>query len=248
MDETPAPRQFDTTQWSLVNAAGASDPANSQTREALEQLCQRYWFPLYAFLRSRGHPSHDAQDLTQAFLAQFIESRGFASANPNRGRFRTYLLSCLKHFATNAWHRAKTLKRGGQTPIIEWDALEPEARYALEPLTPTNPDTRFDREWALTIVQQGLQLLAEEYAKENKTHLFQLLKPCLTGSEPPRATTAAQLQITENQLKVTIHRLRRRYRDTIRDLIANTVQTRAEIDDEMRHLLTVLKNENQPPA
>jgi RNA polymerase sigma-70 factor (ECF subfamily) len=248
MHHTPIPRQFDTTQWSLVSAAGNEDPDNSRTQEALEKLCQRYWFPLYAFLRSRGHPAHDAQDLTQAFLSQFIQSRGFASANPNRGRFRTYLLGCLKHFVTNAWNRSKALKRGGQTPIIEWDALEPEARYALEPHTPTNPDTRFDREWALTLVQQGLEQLQDQYAKEGKTSLFQQLKGCLTGSEPPRSITAAQLQISENQLKVIIHRLRRNYRDVIRELIADTVQTHSEIDDEMRHLLQVLKNENQPPA
>ena len=133
MKDPPGPREFATTHWSLVVAAQPDEASQTQARQALEELCRAYWYPLYAFVRNRGYSSSDAQDLTQSFFARFIETGGFASADPERGRFRSYLLGAMKHFLANEWHRAQAQKRGGGVTFLELDALDPEARYALEP-------------------------------------------------------------------------------------------------------------------
>ena len=144
----PEPRQFATTHWSLVDAAKADPTNQTRAREALEALCRAYWYPLYAFVRSRGYSAHDAQDLTQAFFARIIEKRGLSAANRTQGRFRSYLLGALKHFLANEWHRAQTQKRGSQIKLIEWEGLDPEARYVEATAQTDNPDHLFDREWA----------------------------------------------------------------------------------------------------
>ena len=131
MKDPSGPRHFATTHWSLVGAAKPGEASQTRAREALEELCRVYLYPLYAFVRSRGYSALDAQDLTQAFFARIIETDGFASADRERGRFRSYLLGAMKHFLTNEWHRAQTQKRGGQVQFIEWDALDPEARYEI---------------------------------------------------------------------------------------------------------------------
>lgn len=185
----------------------------------------------------------DAQDLTQAFFARIIETRGFASADRARGRFRSYLLGAMKHFLANEWHRAKTQKRGGQVRFIEWDALDPEGRYTSHAQTPApsdNPDLLFDREWASETTASALQALREEMAKAGKNKQFDLLKGSLTGQEvPPREQIATRLGMSEGAVKVAVHRLRKRYRMLLKTAIAETVSDEGEIEDEMRYLIEV---------
>ncbi len=238
----PGPRQFATTQWSLVGAAGANDASQGRARAALEELCRAYWYPLYAFARSRGHSTVDAQDLTQAFFTTIIETRGLASADPRRGRFRSYLLGAMKHFLANEWHRGKTQKRGGHVRLVEWDALDPEARYAKQAPVADSPEKMFDREWALETVAEALRNVRDEMAAAVNSDQFAAMKGCLTGEDDlPREEIAARLNISEGAVKVAIHRLRQRYRKQLRAAVAETVSNEADLDDEMRYLLDVLR-------
>ena len=146
MQDPLGPRGFATTHWSLVVAAKPGEASQSRAQQALDYLCRAYWYPLYAFVRSRGYSSDDAQDLTQSFFARLIETRGFGTADPERGRFRSYLLGAMKHFMANEWHRAQAKKRGGGVAFLELDGLDAEARYAQQPAQSTDPDAGFDRE------------------------------------------------------------------------------------------------------
>jgi RNA polymerase sigma-70 factor (ECF subfamily) len=245
MNDTPAdgPRQFVTTHWSLVGAAQLGEASQTRAREALEELCRTYWYPLYAFVRNRGYSATDAQDLTQAFFARIIETGGFASADKEKGRFRSYLLGAMKHFLANEWHRAKAQKRGGEVRFIEWDALDPEGRYAETSEQQDNPEHVFDREWALQTVAGALQALRDEMEKAGKSELFEAIKGSLTGEdEAPRAETAAKLGMSEGAVKVAVHRMRQRYRELLRTSIAQTVGNEADLEDEMRYLIAVLRN------
>jgi RNA polymerase sigma-70 factor (ECF subfamily) len=237
----PGPKAFNTTHWSLVGAAQSDLAGRTKARKALEELCRAYWYPLYAFVRNRGYSSADAQDLTQSFFARFIESGGFASADRERGRFRTYLLGAMKHFLANEWHRARRLKRGGGVAFLEWDALDPEARYAVEPHVSSDPEARFDREWALRLTEVALARLRAESEAEGKGTLLTALQGSLTGEEPPRGQTAARLGMTEGAVKVAVHRFRKRYRELLRAEVAETVDDPSRVDDEMRYLVTVLR-------
>ena len=242
MTDPSGPRQFATTQWSLVGAAKFDEASQTRAREALEQLCRAYWYPLYAFVRSRGYSAVDAQDLTQAFFARIIETGGFASADRERGRFRSYLLGAMKHFLANEWHRGQTQKRGGQVQFIEWDALDPEARYAGAPKQSDDPEQLFDREWALETTAGALQALRDEMEQAGKSEQFAALKGSLTGEdESPREGIAARLDMSEGAVKVAVHRLRQRYRELLRAAIAETVSDEANLDDEMRYLVAVLR-------
>jgi RNA polymerase sigma factor (sigma-70 family) len=242
MKEWRGARQFTTTHWSLVEAAKPDEASRTRAREALEELCRAYWYPLYAFVRGRGYSAIDAQDLTQAFFARFIETGGFASGDRARGRFRSYLLGAMKHFLANEWHRAQTQKRGGQVRFIEWDALDPEARYAEATAPSDNPEYLFDREWALQTVAGALQALRGEMAQAGKSEQFDALKGGLTGQEElPRGQIAARLGLSEGAVKVAVHRLRRRYRELLRAAVAETVSDEADLDEEMRYLVAVLR-------
>jgi RNA polymerase sigma factor (sigma-70 family) len=244
MKDTPVhdPRHFATTHWSLVRAARLDETSQTRAREALEELCRAYWYPLYAFVRSRGYSAVDAQDLTQTFFARIIETGGFASADRERGRFRSYLLGAMKHFLANEWHRAQAQKRGGRVKFIEFDALDPEVRYAGASNPSDNPDHLFDREWALQIVAGALQALREEMTKAGKSEQFDALKGSLTGQdESPREHIAARLGMSTGAVKVAVHRLRQRYRTLLRDAIAQTVSSEADLDDEMRYLIAALR-------
>jgi len=242
MKDPPGPREFATTHWSLVVAARPDEASETRAREALEELCRVYWYPLYAFARHRGHSSDDAQDLTQAFFARIIETGGFASADPERGRFRSYLLGAMKHFLATEWHRGRTQKRGGGMRFIEWDALDPEARYAGAPKQLEDPELLFDREWALETVAGALRALRDEMNAAGKGEQFDTLKGSLTGEgELPREEAAARLNMSEGAVKVAVHRLRKRYRKLLRTGIAETVSSEADLDDEMRYLVEVLR-------
>ncbi|MCP4263885.1 MAG: sigma-70 family RNA polymerase sigma factor [Planctomycetes bacterium] len=235
-------RQFATTHWSLVGAAKPDEASQTRAREALEELCRAYWYPLYAFVRSRGYSAVDAQDLTQAFFARIIETGGFVSADRERGRFRSYLLGAMKHFLANEWHRGQTQKRGGQVRLIEWDALDPEGRYAGASEQSDSPEHLFDREWALETIAGALQELRAEMSNAGKSEQFDALKGSLTGEdELPREEIAARLDMSEGAVKVAVHRLRRRYSKLLRAAIAETVSNEADLDDEMRYLVAVLR-------
>ena len=236
----PGPREFVTTQWSLVAAARNDEAGTTQAHRALEALCKAYWFPLYAFVRSRGYSSSDAQDLTQAFFAGLIQTGGFRGADPDRGRFRSYLLGAMKHFLANEWHRGRAQKRGGGTPLLELDALEPEARYALL-AQPADPDRAFDREWAQATVARALDRLRIESEQTGRGTQFEVLRGSLTGDEADRSETAARLDISEGAVKVAVHRLRQRYRALLRAEVAETVADPSDVDDEMRYLVEVLR-------
>jgi len=242
MQEPPSPRQFATTQWSLVGAVGSDEASQTRAREALEELCRTYWYPLYAFVRSRGYSAVDAQDLTQAFFARTIEKGGFGSADRKRGRFRSYLLGAMKHFLANEWYRARTQKRGGRVQIIEWDALDPEPRYAGSSRDSDNPEHLYDREWALETIAGALHALRDEMKKAGKSEQFEVLKGSLTGEgNSTREEIAARLDMSEGAVKVAVHRLRQRYRKLLRAAIAETVSNEADLDDEMRYLVAVLR-------
>jgi len=242
MNDLSGPRQFTTTHWSLVDAAKPDEASQTCAREALEQLCRTYWYPLYAFVRSRGHAAVDAQDLTQAFFTRIIETRGLTSADRTRGRFRSYLLGAMKHFLANEWHRTKAQKRGGNVHIVEWDALDPETRYAGAMQESSDPDHLFDREWALQCIADALAALREEMAGADKLVMFEALKGTLTGAdETSRAEIARKLDMTESAVKVAVHRLRQRFRKLLRNIIAQTVTNEADLDDEMRYLVAVLR-------
>lgn len=244
MKDPSDPRQFVTTHWSLIGAAKPNEASQTRAREALEELCRMYWYPLYAFVRSRGYSADDAQDLTQAFFTRIIETSGFSSADRKRGRFRSYLLGAMKHFLANEWHRTKTQKRGGRVQFIEFDALDPEARYTGASASSDDPDHLFDREWALQIITGALQTLRDEMAKAGKSDQFEALKGNLTGEdESPRNQIATKLGMSEGAVKVAVHRLRQRYRILLRDAIAQTVDNEADLDDEMRYLIAVLRKQ-----
>ena len=243
MNGPHGPRKFATTHWSLVLAATCDEASQTHARQALEELCRAYWYPIYAFVRDRGHSSTDAQDLTQSFFARLIETNGFATADPERGRFRSYLLGAVKHFLANEWHRAHAEKRGGRVTCLELDALDPEARYAMEPTQWTDPDVGFDREWAQESIARALVRLRTAVQAEGKGEQFEALKGSLTGNEPPRSETSARLGMTEGAVKVAVHRLRRRYRELLRAEIAETVSDPSDVDDEMRYLVAALRQE-----
>jgi RNA polymerase sigma-70 factor (ECF subfamily) len=242
MEDPTGPREFATTQWSLVLAARPDEVSESRARAALEALCRAYWYPLYAFVRYRGYSAEDARDLTQEFFTRILETGGFASADRERGRFRSYLLGALKHFLANEWHRSRTQKRGGGVRIVEWDALDPETRFSAAPSRRDDPERLFDREWALETVAAALANLRDEMANAGKTEQFETLKGSLTGEAgPPRAEAAERLGLSEGAVKVAVHRLRKRYRDLLRAAIAETVGNEADLDDEMRYLVAVLR-------
>lgn len=235
----PGAREFHTTQWSLVLAAQQGGDA-SRMRQAMSALCRDYWYPLYAFVRRRGHAAHDAQDLTQAFFLSLLETP--SAADPARGKFRSYLLGALKNFLANDWHRAQTQKRGGGQRLVEWDALDAEARYAMEPAEQSDADTLYDRRWALELLARAMEKLRAEFAAKGDSETFDLLKGTLNGAGPERAQTARHLGMSEGALKVAVHRLRQRYREVLRAQIAETVDSPAEVEDEMRHLVAVLRS------
>jgi len=232
-----AHRRFVTTHWSLVLAAGA-DVSSIEAGNALARLCETYWYPLYAFLRSRGHTAEDAQDLTQAFFARVLERQAFAHADPARGRFRSFLLSSLKNFVANEREREQAQKRGGGISVVPLDIEAAEGRFQLEPHTDETPERVFDREWALTLLDNVIRQLALEMTRAGREGQFAELKEFLTGDDlhTGYAATASTLGMSEGAVRVAVHRLRRRFGELIRREIAQTVSSPEGIDDEMRHL------------
>lgn len=236
----PTAQIFATTQWSAILLAGEeSSPA---ARRALEQLCASYWYPLYAYVRRQGHPVEDAQDLTQEFFARLLERKYLKRADRNRGRFRTFLLTSLKHFLINEWNKSNRAKRGGGRQFISLGAEETETRFRAELADNRSPDKAFERRWALVLLERVLDQLQEEYAAAERAQLFEALKSSLTGdgSGSSYPEIGLRLGMSESNLKVTVHRMRRRYRELLREEIARTVETPEAIDEEMRDLFAAL--------
>lgn len=232
---------FETTHWSVIVAAG--DTRNPVAQEALARLCKTYWYPVYAYVRRCGYSPHDAQDLTQEFFAKLLRSHYFSVADRKKGKFRSFLISSLKHFLSHEWDKAKAQKRGGSATIISIDEEEGENRYKLEPQDNVTADILYDRRWALTLLEQVLTRLKKEYEESGKSKLFKEIEPALTGTEKLAAYNeiGKKLGMSEGAVKVAVHRLRQRYGELLREEIANTVSTPEEVEEELRNLFEALK-------
>jgi RNA polymerase sigma-70 factor (ECF subfamily) len=241
---TPPPENaghFSTTHWSLIVRAGQKDRPSSQA--ALEALCRRYWFPLYAFVRRQGYAVHDAQDLTQAFFSRFLEKDYLQDVDRSRGKFRSFLLASIQHFLANARDRARAAKRGGGHNILALDFSQAEDRYAHEPASHWTPEKLFQRRWALELLQAVLERLQEEWHSPERRAFFALVQDHITGAVPTRslAEVAHACGMTEGAVKTALHRLRRRFRELLREEIAHTVATADQVDEEIRELFTALQ-------
>jgi RNA polymerase sigma-70 factor (ECF subfamily) len=241
--DTPSDRPvvFATTHWSVVLEAGHNLSPGSE--EALEKLCRIYWYPLYAFARRQGNTPEDAQDLTQNFFARLLEKNYLSKADPDRGKFRTFLLRSLKNFLVNDWKRAGRLKRGGGLEFLSIDTNAAEDRYAAEAPDEGNPDAEYETRWAITLVEQVLTALRQEFNAADKARLFEELRGFIWGDKSPAsyAEIAGHLNLSEGNVKVAVHRLRQRFRELLRAEVANTVARPEDIDGELRHLIGVLK-------
>ena len=231
---------FATTRWSVVLTAQGLSPAAD---EALERLCRTYWRPLYAFVRRQGHNVEEAQDLTQSFFARILERKDLNAVRQEKGRLRSYLLVALKNFLANEHHRATAAKRGKGQTLIPLDELREQERAAPERVDLASADKVYERRWALTVLDQVLARLGEEYHSTQNATLFERLKELLADEpgHPSQAEVARDLDMSENALKQAFHRFRERYRRLLRDEIAHTVATPGDIEDELRHLVAVLR-------
>ena len=232
-------RRFATTRWSLVTAASAD---GAQARAALSELCELYWYPLYAFVRRQGLDPDAASDTTQGFFARFIELESVRAARQDRGRVRSYLLGAVKHFMANERQHAAAQKRGGNRTIVSFDAGDAESRYQREPAHGLTPEHVFERRWALLLIERTLERLGVEMTKRGKAKEFERLRAFLVADAPGDSyrDAANELSMSEGAVKVVIHRLRRRFREHLRGAIAETVASPADVDDEIRHLFTCL--------
>jgi len=232
---------FHTTHWSLIVAAGREGGERAQA--ALADLCQAYWYPLYAFLRRHGHSADDAADLTQAFFATLLEKGYLADADPERGRFRSFLLTAVSRFASKEQDRAAAQKRGGGTNTLSLDFNDGERRYQREPADNWTPERIFERRWALTLLDRTLASLRRDHEAAGKLASFEAFKAFLTAdsSPGPLRQVAKQLGITEGAAKVAVHRLRQKYRELLRAEITQTVAGEEDVEDELGVLLSALR-------
>jgi RNA polymerase sigma-70 factor (ECF subfamily) len=231
--------RFASTHWSIV--LQARDPASPQATEALASLCRGYWYPLYVFIRRQVGSADRAEELTQEFFARLLEKDFLASADQSRGRFRSFLLACCKHFLANQHDADRAQKRGGGRALFSLD-LQAGQRYDLEPARDLSPEKLFERRWALTLLEQVLEQLGREYRQDGKGELYDRLRNVLVGDPDaaPYASIGETLGMTEAAVKKAAERLRRRYRDILREQIAQTVETPEQIDDEIRALFAAL--------
>jgi RNA polymerase sigma factor (sigma-70 family) len=231
---------FTTTHWSVVLEAQGESPA---AQEALEKLCRTYWRPIFAFLRRQGIPSEEAEDITQGFFAELLERRSLSAVRKEKGRLRSFLLGGLKYFLVNEQRRAMAIKRGKGQGLIPLEEFRADDRIDTEPADPMTPDQIYERRWALTVLERVLSRLKDEYLAANNGALFDSLKQLLPDEpgSPSQAEIAARLGMTENAVRQAFYRFRQRYQALLREEIANTVATPADIEDELRHLIAVLE-------
>jgi RNA polymerase sigma-70 factor (ECF subfamily) len=231
---------FATTHWSAVVRAGHDGGADGHA--ALETFCRSYWYPLYAYIRRLGHSAHDAQDLTQSFLAYVLDKKLIARADRDLGHFCSFLLGSLRYFMANDWRRRNTEVRGGGCAMVSLDAISGEARYAREPADTESPESLFEQTRAIAVLDQAIRQLESEHAAAGKQPLFEALYIFLQGERGSRsyAEIGAQLSMSEAAVKVAVHRLRRRCRELLRAAVADIVSGPLEVEDELRHLMRVL--------
>jgi DNA-directed RNA polymerase specialized sigma24 family protein len=235
-----SPDRFATTHWSLIVAARGGESA--EARDALAALCQAYWYPLYGYIRQQGHAADAAQDLTQEFFARLLEKDFLGALDPEKGKFRAFLLAACKHFLANERDRARAEKRGGGRACLSLDFGDAEARYGREPEHAQTAEKLFERRWALALLDGVLTRLSAEHAARGKGALFDRLRGFLVGERQPGgyAGAAAELGLTEGAVKVAVHRLRQRYRELLREEIGRTLHDPEDIDDEIRALFAAL--------
>jgi RNA polymerase sigma-70 factor (ECF subfamily) len=235
----PASRRFDTTHWSVVTAAAGDD---SKAAGALAAICETYWYPLYAYVRRSGRRPEDAAELTQEFFARLLERHDLRAVRRERGRFRSYLLGALKHFLADDADRRSRQKRGGGHRPVAIDSLAAEATYVRQLADHRTPETAFERSWALETLRQVLARLAAECRATGRRAQFDVLKPALLGRPAEGyAALGLSLGLSEGATRVAVHRLRARLRDLLRDTVGDTVLTPAAIEEEMAHLLSVIR-------
>jgi RNA polymerase sigma-70 factor (ECF subfamily) len=227
---------FATTHWTVVLAAGRQ--RSPQAARALEELCRTYWFPLYAYVRRHGHTKEDAEDLTQAFFARLLEKNPLAALDSEKGKFRAFLLASLKHFLANEYDKSQAQKRGGGNVPLSLDWQTADTQFQIAATNEPRPDKAFDREWALALLAKVIQRLQDESAADGKAKLFEQLKAFLMAgkAESAQRDVAAALGMEEGAVRVAVHRLRKRYRQLLRDEIANTLADANMVDEEMRSL------------
>jgi RNA polymerase sigma factor (sigma-70 family) len=231
---------FQTTHWSVV--LRVADGHSHEASQALEKLCRTYWFPIYAFVRKRGHSPEQAQDLTQGFFAHFLEKQHLMKASRERGRFRSFLMTSVENFLRNEFERAQAQKRGGGRQLISLNEQDAEARYLCEPSDESDPAKTFEQRWASTLLNTVLSRLQDEFGASGRADLFEALQAhlwCETESTP-YSELAGRFGLTLANVKTTALRLRQRYRELLREEIAHTVALPSEIDDEIRHLMKVV--------
>ena len=235
----PARAGFVATHWSVVLASGRSDTPHA--RAALENLCEAYWHPLYAYVRRRGYPPEDAKDLTQEFFARLLKRNAVAGVSPEKGRFRSFLLASMNHFLADEWDKVRAQKRGGgQVIFVDLESAETGlGGQSAEELT---PEKAFERRWATTLLEQVYRQLEQEHRKQGKGQLFDVLRPVLAGAskDAPYAELARRLNMSEGAVKVAVHRFRQRYRELLRETIADTVSGPEDVEDELRYLFRAL--------
>jgi RNA polymerase sigma-70 factor (ECF subfamily) len=238
--------EFATTHWSLVLAA--TDRERPDASAALAQLCETYWYPLYVYVRRRVADVQEAQDFTQAFFERLIEQRPFETADPERGRFRAFLMTACKRFLINEWHKDRAAKRGGGRRALSLDFDSGESKLSLVAVEALTAEQLYEQQWAITLLEHVMEQLRAEYAAKQRLRHFEVLKPFLAGS-PQRAgyaEAARTLGISETTAKVAAHRMRKRYRELLRAEIAQTVRQPEDVDDEIRDLFAVLGVEKNP--
>lgn len=246
-DSTPETRyavgaQFRTTHWSVVIRAGQGE--GTEAAAALNELCQVYWYPLYAFARRQGQSPAEAEDLTQGFFACLLDRNFVAGADQDKGRFRAFLLTAFRRFLANAWNRQHMQKRGGFRSTIPLDAAWAESRYGVEPVQGSSPDVLYERQWAETLLDQVMRRLQGEYVESGRARLFERLEACLSRDETAwrYADIAHELGLTEAAVKMAMQRLRARYRSLLREEIAKTVASPEDVEAELRHLFSAFRN------
>jgi RNA polymerase sigma-70 factor (ECF subfamily) len=220
----------------------AGEQYSNEAASALEKLCSTYWLPLYAYVRRSGHSAEDAEDLTQAFFANFLQKNAVGRARRERGRFRSFLLTSLQNFLAHEWEKARAAKRGGGIRPLAWDELSAESQYQSEIALDLAPDKAFERRWALTLFQQALTRLRTEYEAAGKPDTFNELKGFLSEAADAGgyAGAAARLNMTPSAVAVAVHRLRQRYAELVREEIAHTVANPAEVQDELKYLIELV--------
>jgi DNA-directed RNA polymerase specialized sigma24 family protein len=238
----PSPARFPTTHWSRIARAG--DPDDPGARAAMAELCGTYWYPIYALIRRKGHGPEEAHDLTQDYFARLLEKGTVAAADPDKGRFRSFLLADCSFFLADRRDRDRALKRGGGRPVLSIDARDAEGRFLREPSHDRTPERMFERDWALALIARAFDAMERHYAETGRSDLFRRLKPFVSsGPETaPRAAVAAELGLTDGNLRVILHRLRARFAAGLREAVAATLRDAGDeaVEEELRELFAVL--------